>query len=157
MPDWKSGVDSSATDKFVETISRPLGSGVPLYYGNSELSKNGNNHGWVEGALEEVEAALAGLTAELNLTGPPFEEYNPKDYKNGGYDPTNYSTLDEYARVVIPPTLPPPPSLSIGITTLVVVALASFVVGAISVVAFLRFRGRGPLSAPGTATFVEMQ
>ena len=152
-----------------------------------------------------MEAALAGLTAELNLTAPPFEEYNPKDYKNGGYDPTDYSTLDEYARVVIPPTLPPatiaanlamsdtdihahdaydpdaagaadatdavdatdaadsidiaetPSPLSVGITTLVVAIVASFVVGAISVVAFLRFCGRGPLAPPGTATFVEMQ
>ena len=49
MPDWKSGVNTSATDNFVDHISRPLGDGVPLYYGNSELSKNGNNHGgWRE-------------------------------------------------------------------------------------------------------------
>ena len=155
MDGWNAKATEPGLDNFVNKLSRPLGDGVPVYYGNSEVSRNGNNHAWVEGALEQAERALVGLTAELNLTHPPFEAYNREDaplFKNGGYNPTNFSKLDEYAT---PP--PPPPPLSVGITTLVVVIVASLVVGAISVVAFLRFRGRGPLAPPGTATFVEMQ
>ena len=155
MDGWNAKASDGDLDNFVDKLTRPLGDGVPVYYGNSEVSRNGNNHAWVEGALEQAERALVGLTAELNLTHPPFEAYNREDaplFKNGGYNPTNFSKLDEYAT---PP--PPPPPLSVGITTLVVVIVASLVVGAISVVAFLRFRGRGPLAPPGTATFVEMQ
>eukprot|EP00964_Phaeocystis_antarctica_P054338 scaffold31928_cov62-Phaeocystis_antarctica.AAC.5 len=149
---WSAKASDSDLDNFVDKLSRPLGDGVPLYYGNSEVSRNGDHHAWVEGALEQAERALVGLTAELNLTHPPFEKYYPNDYKTRGYNPTNFSKLDEYA-----PPPPPPPPLSVGITTLVVAIVASLVVGAISVVAFLRFRGRGPLAPPGTATFVEMQ
>ena len=149
MDGWKASAKESDLTKFVDAMSRPLGDGVPVYYGNSEMSRNGNNHGWVEGALEQAERALVGLTAELNLTHPPFEAYYPNDYKNRGYDPTNFSILNAY-----PPAPPPPtPPQSVGITTLVAAIAASFVVGAISVVAFLRFRGRGPLSSPG----IEMQ
>ena len=149
---WSAKASDGDLDNFVDKLSRPLGDGVPLYYGNSEVARNGANHAWVEGALEQAERALVGLTAELNLTHPPFEKYYPNDYKTRGYNPTNFSKLDEYA-----PPPPPPSPLSVGITTLVVAIVASLVVGAISVIAFLRFRGRGPLAPPGTATFVEMQ
>ena len=83
-------------------------------------------------------------TAELGL----------KDYTK--YSTKNLSMLDEFA--------PPPPPPSVGITTLVaaIVAsyvagavsdsaattvVASFVGGAVSVLAFQRFLGRGPLSS----------
>ena len=108
---------------------------------------NGDNHGWVEGALEQVELALTDLIVELGL----------KDYTK--YDPKNLSMLDEFA-----PPPPPPPPPSVGITTLVAAIVASYVAGAISdsaattvvasfvggavsVLAFQRFLGRGPLSS----------
>ena len=83
-------------------------------------------------------------TAELGL----------KDYTK--YSTKNLSMLDEFA--------PPPPPPSVGITTLVAAIVvsyvagaisdsaattivASFVGGAVSVLAFQRFLGRGPLSS----------
>ena len=147
LPGWNATATDTDTNNFVEKISRPLGDGVPLYYGNSEVAKNGDNHGWVEGALEQVELALTDLTAELGL----------KNYTK--YDPKNLSMLDEFA-----PPPPPPPPPSVGITTLVAaivasyvagaisdsaatIVVASFVGGAVSVLAFQRFLGRGPLSS----------
>lgn len=43
-----------------------------FFYGNSEVSKNGDLHGWVEGALEMVEEALPRITELLGLD-PPFQ------------------------------------------------------------------------------------
>ena len=70
------------------------------------------------------------------------------------YDPTNYSTLNAYAS----------PGgdggggwtdHSVGLTTLVAAIVASFAIGTVSVLAFQRFRGPGPVSSAGT--LVEMQ
>ena len=157
MDGWKATANDSETDNFVDHISRPLGDGVPLYYGNSEAARDGNNHGWVEGALEQAEEALAGLTVELGLEQPPFKKYHPGRYGSeypDNYDPTNYSTLNAYAS-------PGGDSggggtdHSVGLTTLVAAIVASFAIGTISVLAFQRFRGRGPVSSAGT--LVEMQ
>jgi len=151
MDGWNAKATKDELDNFVDKLSRPLGDNVPVYYGNSEVSRNGNNHAWVEGALEQAERALVGLTVELGLNDPPFKKYVPNQYGPDypdNYDPANFSALNAYA-----PPPPPPPPRSVGITTLVAAIAASFVVGAISVVAFLRFRGRGPLSSPG----IEMQ
>jgi hypothetical protein len=160
MPGWNATAPETGLDKFVDKISRPLGDGVPLYYGNSEAARNGDNHGWVEGALEQAERALVGLTAELRLQDPPFKPYDPKRYGPmypENYDPTNLSSLKGLnTYTYAPPTRTPPP-LSVGLTTLVAAIVASFAIGTVSVLAFLRFRGRGPLFSPGTATFVEMQ
>lgn len=151
MDGWNAKASDDGLDNFVDKLSRPLGDNVPVYYGNSEVSRNGNNHAWVEGALEQAERALVGLTAELGLNDPPFKKYFPNKYGPDypdNYDPANFSALNAYA-----PPPPPTPPQSVGIATLVAAIAASFVVGAISVVAFLRFRGRGPLSSPG----IEMQ
>ena len=75
---WKSGVNQDTTDGFVDKMSRPLGPGVPLFYGNSEVAKDGNNHGWVEGALELVEQNMPELVRQLGLDD--YEEYDPRDF-----------------------------------------------------------------------------
>merc|ERR1711981_437007 len=69
-----------AIDAHVDKLTRPLGPGVPLFYGNSEVSKDGDNHGWVEGALELVEENMPELVLKLGLND--YEEYNPRDYKH---------------------------------------------------------------------------
>jgi hypothetical protein len=56
-------------EKFSAHISRPLGYNVPVYYGNSEVASDGNNHGWAEGALEMVEDNLQSLATYLGLVG----------------------------------------------------------------------------------------
>jgi len=79
IPGWKSGKSQIDIDAFVDKVSRPMGPDVPLFYGNSEMSRDGDNHGWAEGALEMVEEALPELTKMLGLH-PPFEKYNPENF-----------------------------------------------------------------------------
>merc|ERR1711935_813069 len=55
---WSGRVSEKQINEYVDKLQQPLGSNIPLFYGNSEVSKNGNLHGWVEGALEMVEEAL---------------------------------------------------------------------------------------------------
>eukprot|EP00927_Polykrikos_kofoidii_P029124 TRINITY_DN2522_c0_g2_i5.p1 TRINITY_DN2522_c0_g2~~TRINITY_DN2522_c0_g2_i5.p1 ORF type:complete len:786 (+),score=102.74 TRINITY_DN2522_c0_g2_i5:78-2435(+) len=118
VPGWKVGVAQADIDAFVDAISRPLGKGVPLFYGNSEMAKNGNNHGWVEGAFEMVEAALPELTRQLGLD-PPFATYDPKDLSHVPYaSPPSSST-------------PPGASTSIGVGTLVAAVVGSVFVGVV--------------------------
>ena len=38
MPNWNATATDTDTNNFVDKISRPLGDGVPLYYGNSEVA-----------------------------------------------------------------------------------------------------------------------
>ena len=59
---WAAGsllIDSPLEEPQWERVSdamrRPLGRGIGLYYGNSEMSSNLEMHGWVEGALDVLE------------------------------------------------------------------------------------------------------
>ena len=76
IPGWKGDVSEDNIDEFVDKVARPFGPGVPLFYGNSEMSKNGDLHGWAEGALEMVEDALPELMRKLGVDD--FTEYDPK-------------------------------------------------------------------------------
>ena len=57
---WKPGVDGEAVSS---AIRRPLGRGVGLYYGNSEIAPTGDLHGWSEGALEALEKNVDEMVA----------------------------------------------------------------------------------------------
>lgn len=150
LPGWNATATSSALNDFVDKITRPLGDGVPVYYGNSETARNGDNHGWVEGALEQAERALVNLTVELQLAYPPFKKFVPSEY--GPKYPNNYDPTDlSWAYTPSPPS---PPPLLVGVSTLVAAIVASFVLGVGIHAIFQRFRR---FSSPGsTATFVEM-
>eukprot|EP00321_Phaeocystis_globosa_P000001 CAMPEP_0118823836 /NCGR_PEP_ID=MMETSP1162-20130426/10174_1 /TAXON_ID=33656 /ORGANISM="Phaeocystis Sp, Strain CCMP2710" /LENGTH=773 /DNA_ID=CAMNT_0006754451 /DNA_START=177 /DNA_END=2498 /DNA_ORIENTATION=- len=150
LPGWNATATSGALDNFVDKITRPLGDGVPVYYGNSETARNGDNHGWVEGALEQAERALVNLTVELKLADPPFKPFVPGEY--GPNYPNNYDPTDlSWAYTPSPPS---PPPLLVGANTLVAAIVASFVFGVGIHAVFQRFRRS---SSPGsTATFVEM-
>ena len=150
LPGWNATATSSALDDFVDKITRPLGDGVPVYYGNSETARNGDNHGWVEGALEQAERALVNLTVELQLAYPPFKKFVPSEY--GPKYPNNYDPTD--LSWAYTPSPPPPPPLLVGVSTLVAAIVASFVLGVGIHAIFQRFRR---FSSPGsTATLVEM-
>lgn len=60
---------------FATYIQRPLGADVPVYYGNSETSTNGANHGWAEGAAENVEDMLPSLLKQFGVTD--YEKKGP--------------------------------------------------------------------------------
>jgi hypothetical protein len=62
LVDWK-----EENPAFAERMSRPLGNGAPVYYGNSEMAPDGNMHGWAEGALEMAEMALKDILPALGL------------------------------------------------------------------------------------------
>ena len=51
---WNGGATGDDLDDFVDKISRPLGAAMPVFYGNSEVCRNGSLHGWAEGALVMV-------------------------------------------------------------------------------------------------------
>ena len=59
---WAAGsllLDTPLTNPQWERVSdamrRPLGRGIGLYYGNSEMSSSVELHGWIEGTLEVLE------------------------------------------------------------------------------------------------------
>lgn len=67
---WGSDSLRNASGESVASyLERPLGPSVPVFYGNSEASKNGLNHGWVEGSLEMVEDSLPSLLKHLGYKG----------------------------------------------------------------------------------------
>ena len=79
MPGWSAEALKAGTtkvDELVDKMSRPLGKSVPLFYGNSEASKDGDLHGWAEGSLKMVEAALPDITKKLGLTIDKFDPTN---------------------------------------------------------------------------------
>ena len=140
MPSWKSSANKSEIETFVNMVSRPLGDGVPLYYGNSEVARDGNNHGWMEGSLEMVEEALPDLMRQLGLN------------VSTKYNATDFSTLDKYASP--PPPAPPPPlGMGTAMGTLAAATVVGVVVGVGIVHIHAVFKGiRGPLSSPELAT-----
>jgi hypothetical protein len=84
LVDWK-----EENPAFAERMSRPLGNGAPVYYGNSEMAPDGNMHGWAEGALEMAEMALKDILPALGL------EHN---------DPVTTTTVPEKATTDAPVT-----------------------------------------------------
>ena len=49
--------------------TEPFGDEVRVFYGNSEMAKNGNNHGWAEGAFEMANQSLPEIVDELRKLG----------------------------------------------------------------------------------------
>ena len=59
---WEAGsllidtpLDQPQWERVSDAMRRPLGRGIGLYYGNSEMSASIQMHGWAEGALEVLE------------------------------------------------------------------------------------------------------
>ena len=60
---WKIGLDS---DAFSDAFRRPFGEDIKVWYGNSEMAKDGNLHGWAEGALQMANVSLPEIRAALD-------------------------------------------------------------------------------------------
>jgi hypothetical protein len=63
--DWNA--DEETGNTVSDRVGRPLGTAAPVYYGNSEMAKEGIMHGWVEGALEMADTALEDILPKLGL------------------------------------------------------------------------------------------
>ena len=63
MINWKIGSDF---DAFSDSFRRPFGEEVNVWYGNSEMAKDGALHGWAEGALAMANVSLPEITEALN-------------------------------------------------------------------------------------------
>jgi len=50
-----------------EHFRRPFGKNVKVWYGNSEMARDGDLHGWAEGALSMANTSLPELKTELSM------------------------------------------------------------------------------------------
>jgi len=63
--DWVSA--KLDTDQLSNSVRRPFGDSVNVWYGNSEMSKNGDDHGWAEGALDMADDSIPEMKEPLAL------------------------------------------------------------------------------------------
>lgn len=55
---FRAGTNS---DLYSDLFRRPFGTGAKVWYGNSEMARDGSHHGWAEGALDMAERSLPEL------------------------------------------------------------------------------------------------
>ena len=69
MSNWATDLTTDQESEANELFRRPFGDEVRVFYGNSEMAKNGNNHGWAEGAFEMANQSLPEIVDELRKLG----------------------------------------------------------------------------------------
>ena len=69
MINWATDLTTDQQSEANELFRRPFGDEVRVFYGNSEMAKNGNNHGWAEGAFEMANQSLPEIVDELRKLG----------------------------------------------------------------------------------------
>ncbi len=74
---WKNPAEGENIATYLE---RPLGTDVPVFYGNSEAAPDTSEHGWIQGGWNMVEDALPALAKRLGLK-KDLPRYDPPPYE----------------------------------------------------------------------------
>ena len=67
MINWN--VAGEKSNLYSDIFRRPFGEDVDVFYGNSEMAKDGLLHGWAEGALAMANASLPEIKEALHALG----------------------------------------------------------------------------------------
>ena len=88
---WRNAAEGANIATYLE---RPLGTDVPVFYGNSEAAPDTSEHGWIQGGWNMVEDSLPALAKRLGLK-EDLLRYNPPAYEMPSPTVRPLSVLDQ--------------------------------------------------------------
>jgi hypothetical protein len=88
---WRNAAEGANIATYLE---RPLGTDVPVFYGNSEAAPDTLEHGWIQGGWNMVEDSLPALAKRLGLK-EDLPRYDPPAYEMPSPTVRPLSVLDE--------------------------------------------------------------